>query len=95
MSEIQGASNTKTVVYGILTLRPRMGEPGTRVAFGVLAKLAIPALLGTTLIDRFVKSIHPVERKTVLHHSPPVHCLLVYKAKNKAEKNASDIPQNL
>lgn len=40
-------------------------EARTRVAFGVVAQISVPMLLGTVFIYRCVKPIFSVERKVV------------------------------
>lgn len=91
MPEIQDACDRKLVVSGTITLHPRIADSPTRVAFGVVDELAVPVLLGTAFIDRFVNSIQPTERKIIPSHTPPIFILLIHDARSAAEKNSSDI----
>lgn len=70
-----------------MTLHPCMGESRTHVNFGVVNKLLVPVLLGTTNMDKFAKSIQPTERKIVPHHSPQVPILAVHEAESDVKKN--------
>lgn len=63
------------------------------MTLGLLKKLFVSVLLGTTLIDKFIKSIHPAGRKIVASHSTSVPVQMLYKAKSEEEKNLSDIRQ--
>lgn len=56
-----------------------------------MERLAVPVLLGTTVIDKFIKPVHPAERKIVLYPSPPVPILTIHEGKGKSRKNTSDI----
>lgn len=48
-----------------------MGDVSVKVAYSVVRSLAVSVLSGTSLIDRFVKSIVHPEQKTVLYSSRP------------------------
>lgn len=76
-------------------LHLRMGESRTRANFGIASELVVPILLGTTYIDRFIRSIHPAERKIVPYHYPPVPKLIVYKARSEPEIEKLDSHQNV
>lgn len=56
MPEIQSVSDTKLVVSRANTFHLRIGESQTRVTYGVVDRLPVPVLLGTTFIDNFIKS---------------------------------------
>lgn len=58
MSKVRGASDQKTVVSGSIILHIFMCESRTRVARGVVDKRAVPVLLWTTFIGRFIKLIY-------------------------------------
>lgn len=57
-----------------------MGESRTILIFRVVEKVAVPVLLGTTLNDRSIKSIHPAEWKIVSIHTPPVSIPKIHEA---------------
>lgn len=57
------------------------------VTFGVVDRLAVPVLLGSTFIDGYVRPVHLAERKFVPYYSPPVPILLLQEARSAAEKN--------
>lgn len=42
-----------------------MGETGVRVVFGIVKKLVVPVFFGTSIIDKFVRKVFPVERNMV------------------------------
>lgn len=55
----------KLLVSETVSICILMVESRTWVEFGVVDKLAVPILLGTTFIDGLINSIHMVERKIV------------------------------
>lgn len=93
MSEIQSASDTRLVVSGTVTLHLCIGESHTWVLFCVLDKPVVPVLLRTTFMEKFMKYIHPVERKIMLHLSPPVPNLMVDEANSGPKKSRLDSRQ--
>lgn len=70
-----------------------MGVSHTRVSFCDVNELVVPIFLGTTYIDRFIKSINSVERKIIPHHSQQVPMLIVQEVRSEAEINQSDTRQ--
>lgn len=66
------ASDTKMKVSGTVTVHLHMGESHRHVNLRVVNELDFTVLLEAMFIDRFIKSIHPVERKIITHQSPPV-----------------------
>lgn len=87
--EIGSASKTRNAVYETIILHLGRGEAHTRVTFGVADILAVPLSLGTTLVGKFIKSIHLNERKIVTYRSVPVPILIVQEAKVRAKKYKS------
>lgn len=63
MPKDRSASGTKLVVHGTNALHPRLVQSHTRVTLGVVNTLAVPVLMETTCIIKFVKLIHLVEGK--------------------------------
>lgn len=59
-----------------------MGESRTRFNVGVVNKLVVHTLSGTSYMDRFSKSVHLAERLIVLNHSTPVPILMVHEVRN-------------
>lgn len=78
MPNIRSVSDTKLKVSVAITLHLHMAESCTPVTLAVVNELIVLPLLGTTYIDRFIKSINPTERKFVPRHSPPVQMLMVH-----------------
>lgn len=62
----------------------------TRVTFDKLGKVT-----RTTLIDNFIKSVDPAEKKFVLNQSSPVPILMVQKVRSEAEKKEESSIRNL
>lgn len=58
----------------------------TLVTLSVVDKLAISVLMGTTFIDKCMRSVHRAERKIVPYQFPPVTILTVHEAKSEVEK---------
>lgn len=50
---------------GIIPLFFLMIESRIQVTYGVVDRLAVPLLLGTTFIDKSLKSVHSAERMIV------------------------------
>ena len=73
--KLTSASRNAMNLVGVLPLFIRMGDLKVRVWFGVVENLAVPVLLGTSYIDRFVQGIFPQERKVVPNDSRPVAIL--------------------
>lgn len=44
---------------GVILFKVRMGELRLRTCFGIVQKLAVPVMLRTSSMDRFVKGILP------------------------------------
>lgn len=80
MLYIPSASDSKVKVSGAITLYLHMGISHACVNFDVVNKLFVAALLDTVYIGRFIKSIYPIERKTVSFYSPSVPRLVVHEA---------------
>lgn len=57
-----------------------MGEARVRVTFGIIKNLAVPVLLRTSFIAKFVKGIFPTERKIVPYNRKPVSMERAYEA---------------
>jgi len=72
------ATRQAVSIEGVILLHVRVGELRVRVWFGVVSKLAVPALLGTSFIDSFIRAILPLDRKILPLHSPPVAILDSY-----------------
>lgn len=91
MPEIRSASDTRLSASETVTFHLWMDDSNTRVALGEVDKLAVPLPLGTTFIVRFMKSMHPTERKTILEHSPPVLIPMIQGTSSVAENSKFDI----
>lgn len=91
MSEIWSTSDTKRIASGTITLHIRMIESRTLMIFGVEDKLALLALLGATVVDSFIKSIHQAKKKTVPFYSRPVPILMVHEVSSEVQKSTSGI----
>lgn len=89
MPDIRSASNRKRNASQTITPHLPMAESRTRINFGVVNELVMPVLPGTTFIDKFIRSIHPVKRKIVAHHSSAVSILMVHEARSEADKNST------
>lgn len=70
---------------GTVIIHLRMDELRTRVNLGVVSVIVVLALLVPTYFSRFIKSIHPVERKFVLYQYPSVPKLVVHEGWSAAE----------
>ena len=66
------ASNRAMKALGEISLFVRIGDFIARVPFLVVTSLAVNCILGTTLLDRYVKTILPPQQKAILHDYPPV-----------------------
>lgn len=93
LSEIRSASNTIIIVSGTITTHLRIDGSRTLLTFDVVDRLALPVLLGTTFIDKYIKSIYPAVRKLFRYHFLPVPIRMVQKTNSEAKKNTSDICQ--
>lgn len=87
MQDNSSASDSKPKVSGTITIHLSMGELWTFVNLGVLNERVVPALLGTTYIDGFIKSIYPDGGKVVPHNSPTAPIFIVHEDRCKAKKN--------
>lgn len=74
------ATNQRVEIVGILSFYVRMDEARVRVELGELRNLAVPILLGTSFVDKFVKGVFPSKRKIVTYNSPRVSLLLIHEA---------------
>lgn len=72
MTDIPNASSTKLVVSGTIHFRLRICELNTHVTMSIVYSFCIQILLGTTLIDGAIRSIHPVETVIFPYFSPRV-----------------------
>lgn len=65
---------TRELVYpdGIIQLHSYLGDQRARVWFYIVPNLVVDLLLGTPIIDRFIRGIFPADRKIVCWHSQPV-----------------------
>lgn len=67
--EIPSTSNKKLMVSGIIALHARIGISLTRVTCGVVDKLAASVLLGTTFVDRYIRSAYTAQTEGVRYLS--------------------------
>lgn len=79
MPEFQSARDSILKVYENIAFHPRMGECQTFITVSVMNKLAVLVRLGTSFIDRLIKSMYSVESKIVPHHSTLVPISMVCK----------------
>lgn len=86
MPKIRRTYDTKLTVPGILTLHSRIGKSRTLVILAVSEKLAVHVLLETTVTDRYVKPVHPVERKIVPYRSRLLPIIMIPKDRSAVEK---------
>lgn len=54
-----------------------MGDSRERVVFGIVRKLAVAVLLGTSYLNRFLQGVFPAELKTVPSNAKPVPILTI------------------
>lgn len=80
---LRSVTNEKVEIVGTIVLYVRIGESLVRVMFGIVRNLAVPALLGTSLIDKFNKGIIPTKPNIILFSSLPVLILLIHGATNE------------
>ena len=66
------ANRHRLNAIGEIPLYRLLGEFRAKVHFAVVTDMAVTCILGTTVIDRFVKSILPGPRLIHLHVVPPV-----------------------
>ena len=69
-----GAEESPLNIRGVFPLYVRMGKLRCRVWCGVVPKLAVPVLLGTSFIDKFIKTID-VENRRIMprgSHAVPI-----------------------
>lgn len=57
MAEIRRTGNASLVLFGTITLHPHMDRYRSMMIIGVVGKLAVPIMLKTNFIDRFIESI--------------------------------------
>lgn len=60
---LRSATSKSVRVLEIITLHVRMDDCRVRVDFGIIRNTSVPILLGTSVINRFVKRVFPAERK--------------------------------
>lgn len=77
-----------------MILHFQMGYSKRRVFFGVIRSLAVPVLLGTSLIARIVKGILCSGQKNILYNYKPVP-LLVYNYLPSEYKDKHDSAQHV
>lgn len=63
-----------------------MGDSIVRSVFGGVHDLAVPVLIGTSFIDRFVKGMFSLERKTVPYSSKTLP-ILDFKSMSEEKKD--------
>ena len=69
---LTAATRQRIHVDGKILLTVRLGDLTARVYFGIVERLAVPLLLGTSFIDRFIDGVFPRTRQVVPIHSRPV-----------------------
>lgn len=75
---LKSAPNNLVDVSGKLMLLVQLSYLHVRVYFSVVEKLAVPLLVGTSFIDRFVWGIFPVEHRIVTIQAGPVAIISEY-----------------
>lgn len=65
LPEIRSAPGTKSKVSGTITFHTGIVKSRTCVTLGVVDVLAVAVFIGTTVIDCYIKSGRPAERKIV------------------------------
>lgn len=76
---------------GTVVIQVIMLESQIRVMFGIVRNLVVPALLGTSCIDIFIKGIFPTEGKIAPSTSVTVTILTVHEEEiNKTEKQEAE-----
>lgn len=59
--------------------------------FGIVQKLVVSVILGTSFNDNFIKRIFRTKRKIVPFNSPPVHILTVHEMEtDKTEEEQTE-----
>lgn len=86
MQKIRGTSDTKIHASGTITLPHLFINSCTCFRFRTVEELAMCVILGTTIINQSISSIHPVEKKFFPPHSPPVPNLTVHDAQYAFQK---------
>lgn len=71
-AKLHSSGNDPLVVDRTAPLIVQMGSHRSLVWFGVIKELAVPALLGTSYLDRCIQSISPAERIVTPVKSGPV-----------------------
>lgn len=69
---LTAVANQSVEVQGVILLHVRIGDLRFRIWFRVVQSLAVPLLLGTFFIDRFVLTIFTPERQLVPEQSQTV-----------------------
>lgn len=75
---LTSASLQPLLLVGVIPLVVHLGDLRFRVWLGVIKGLSVPAILGTSLIDRFAEEILPQERLIVPHNSRPIAILSAF-----------------
>ena len=88
LPRVTDASRNSMTLSGMVKLHVRLGDFTTQAPFLVASNLAVDAILGTTFIDKHVRSILPRERRVVLRHGPPI-TLLGTKPGPEADRRAN------
>lgn len=83
-------SKQKMPLLVLLPILEQIRNIKVRVWFVIINVLAVSEILGTSFIDRFIKSIFPAERKIVRHYSRAIEIL----SKSKFNERKSTIPDD-
>lgn len=87
------ASDKKLTMSTAITLHLQIGETRTIVAFGIVDKYTVPVLLRAIFINKFIRSIHPAERK-ISHSTHHRYQAWRYMKSRAQMKRTSRIPAN-
>lgn len=80
--------NLKVSVFGTITLQVTIGDSRVRVVFDVVRNIAVPFLLGTSFIDKFVRGMFPAKQRVVSYHSKSLPIFAVNdKTEPRRDKN--------
>lgn len=91
---LQSATNQELNIVGTVTLPVRMADSRGRVVCDIVRNLAVPAILATLFIDRFLKGIFPHDRKIVLYNSKPVPILTINN-RSEEQMKKEEVAKNL
>lgn len=93
--DIHGASETKLLVSGTITVHLCLSESRTRISFSDVNKLVVTFFLGMTNIDRIIESIHAAETKVLPYQFPQVPILMEHETKEETQRNSTDTPKEM